>query len=70
MRLVLWNLAVYSAQLAVPVLTAALASRVLPLRVPALLLRYWQLCMAAAVLLPFVAVKRFERLRGGTPWRW
>src|SRR6478752_968 len=54
MRLVLWNLAVYSAQLAVLVLTAALASHVLPLRVPALLLRYWQLCMAAAVLLPFV----------------
>ena len=54
MRLVLWNLVVYSAQLAVLVAAAALAQRALPLRVPAVLLRYWQLCMTAAVLLPFV----------------
>lgn len=54
MTIALWNLAVYSAQLVTLVLAASLAQRALPVRVPGLLLRYWQACAGAALLLPLV----------------
>jgi TonB family protein len=50
----LWNLAAYSLQLAALAIAAYAAAAALRVRMPAVTLRYWQVVLAAAVLLPFL----------------
>jgi TonB family protein len=52
MTLVLQNLAVYSIQLAALAATALITTHLLRLRAPGIALRFWQLVMLAAMLLP------------------
>ena len=54
MTLALWNLAAYSAQLAVLALTAAAAASLLRLNAPRLSVRYWQVVLAACFALPLL----------------
>lgn len=54
MTLSLWNLAAYSAQLAVLAMTAAAAAFLLRLDAPRVAVRYWQAVLAACFALPLV----------------
>ena len=54
MTLALWNLAAYSAQLAVLALTAAAAASLLRINAPRLSVRYWQAVLAACFALPLL----------------
>lgn len=54
MTLWLWNLAVYSAQLAVLAVTAAAITSLLRLNRPRLSVRFWQVLMATALVLPLL----------------
>ena len=50
----LWNLAAYSLQLAALATVALAAAAGLRVRLPGVMLRYWQAILAAALLLPFL----------------
>jgi TonB family protein len=54
MTLWLWNLAAYSAQLAVLAVTAAAITSLLRLNRPRLSVRFWQVLMAVALVLPLL----------------
>ena len=54
MTLTLWNLAAYSAQLAVLAATAAAAASLLRLDAPRIAVRYWQVVLAACFALPML----------------
>ncbi len=54
MTLALWNLAAYSAQLAVLAVTAAAAASLLRLDAPRIAVRYWQVVLAACFALPML----------------
>lgn len=54
MTLTLWNLAAYSAQLAVLAATAAAAASLLRLETPRVAVRYWQGVLAACFALPLI----------------
>jgi len=54
MTLTLWNLAAYSAQLAVLAATAAAAASLLRLDSPRVAVRYWQVVLAACFALPLL----------------
>ena len=54
MTIGLWNLAAYSAQLAVLAVTAAAVTTLLRLNTPRATLRFWQVLMAIALALPLL----------------
>jgi TonB family protein len=54
MTIWLWNLGAYSVQLAVLALTAAAVTALLRLHTPRVTLRFWQLLLAVALVLPFL----------------
>jgi len=54
MTLALWNLAAYSAQLAVLAATAAAAASLFRLDAPRIAVRYWQVVLAAGLALPLL----------------
>lgn len=54
MTIWLWNLAAYSAQLAALAVTAAIVTSLLRVHTPRATLRFWQVLMAAALVLPLL----------------
>lgn len=54
----LWSVAAYSLQLAVLAAVSCAAAAAVRLRMPGMMLRYWQAVLAAAILLPFLQPSR------------